>query len=59
MLFIRGMVNVPVVTTFVTELPDMVPKRLLAKTATLAGPPLAPPAMAKDVSMKSRPAPEL
>ena len=37
--FIRGMVKVPVPITFATGLPLMEPKKPLATTATLAGPP--------------------
>ncbi|GAI41859.1 unnamed protein product [marine sediment metagenome] len=39
------MVKDPVATTFETELPDMLPKRELAKTAVFAGPPLIFPAI--------------
>jgi hypothetical protein len=35
----RGIVNVPVVTTFATGEPDIVPMRRLLNTAVLAGPP--------------------
>ena len=38
-LFIRGIVNVPVVAVLATALPDREPMRPLLKTATLAGPP--------------------
>ena len=34
-----GMVKVPVDTVLATEEPEMVPKKPLASTATLAGPP--------------------
>ena len=37
--FIRGMVNVPVVTVLATEEPEMVPKNPEEMTATFAGPP--------------------
>ena len=39
MLFINGIVNVPVVTVLATELPEIVPKNADEMTATLAGPP--------------------
>jgi hypothetical protein len=39
MLFIKGMLKDPVPTTLATALPDIVPKRELAITATFAGPP--------------------
>ncbi len=59
MLFISGIVKVPVVTTFATELPDMVPKRPLAITATFAGPPILCPVAARARSMKNFPRPVL
>ena len=38
--FMRGMVKAPVVATFAWELPEILPIRADAITATLAGPPL-------------------
>ena len=38
--FIRGIVNVPVVTVFAIELPLMIPVNPEATTAAFAGPPL-------------------
>jgi len=58
-LFMRGIVNVPVPTTFATALPDIVPKKALDTTAILAGPPLNPPAKANEISLKNLSAPEV
>ena len=41
---ISGMVNVPVVTTFATALPERDPMKALATAAVFAGPPWLPPA---------------
>ena len=51
------MVKEPEPTVFETEEPETVPKRADDKTATFAGPPLAPPAMALHTSMKKCPMP--
>ena len=53
------MVKVPVDTVFATEEPEMVPKKPLASTATLAGPPTKRPAAARARSMKNLPRPVL
>jgi hypothetical protein len=37
--FMRGMVKLPVVTTFATGEPDIIPKMALLMTAVKAGPP--------------------
>ena len=55
--FIRGMVNVPVVTTLEAALPEMVPIRALEITAALAGPPRVRPVSAMAISMKNLPPP--
>jgi hypothetical protein len=52
MLFIIGIVKLPVPTTFAAELPDTVPKRELEIIATFAGPPRAQPMMALENCMK-------
>ncbi|MCZ7565040.1 MAG: hypothetical protein M5U08_15700 [Burkholderiales bacterium] len=39
MRFISGMVITPVLATFATALPEMLPNSPLATTAALAGPP--------------------
>ena len=46
------MVTEPVVTVLPTEEPDTMPHRAEEMTATLAGPPVAEPAMALARSMK-------
>ncbi len=48
----RGIVNVPVVTTLADVLPLTVPIKPLEITATLAGPPLDFPAIAAAKSLK-------
>ena len=55
--FIRGMVKVPVPTTFATALPEMEPNSPLATTATLAGPPRTWPTREQATSMKTCPPP--
>ena len=57
MRFMRGIVNVPVVVTLATELPEIVPITALDRTAALAGPPRVPPATAMARSRKNLPAP--
>src|SRR5665648_1304024 len=59
MLFINGMVKLPVVTTLATELPLIEPIKPLAITATLAGPPVVCPARAIAMSIKNLPIPVL
>ena len=56
-LFIRGMVNIPVVQTLATEEPEIVPMIPELTTATLAGPPADQPASAMDRSMMYLPSP--
>jgi hypothetical protein len=51
------MVNDPVVTVLATELPDIMPKKVLEATAALAGPPRVQPVKAKATSVKNCPAP--
>ena len=51
------MVNEPVVTVLATELPEIMPKKVLEATAALAGPPLVQPVNAKATSVKNWPAP--
>ena len=46
-------------TVFETELPETVPNIALVKTATLAGPPSKPPAIALQISIKNCPIPVL
>ncbi len=53
------MVKEPVVTTTATAAPLIMPKRPEATTATFAGPPLVPPAMALAKSLKNWPMPHL
>jgi hypothetical protein len=53
----RGIVKEPVVTVFATELPDIMPKKVLEATAAFAGPPLDQPVRAKATSVKNCPAP--
>ncbi len=55
--FINGIVMIPVVTTFDTAVPEMVPNRVLPKTATLAGPPRYLPIKAMARSVKKAPPP--
>ena len=52
------MVNAPVLTTFATQLPEIVPKKALAMTAILAGPPRLRPASAMAISWKILSAPD-
>src|SRR6056297_842615 len=56
--FISGIVNAPVVTTFATADPFIDPKSPLDTTATFAGPPLPPPAIAIAKSLKKAPIPD-
>ena len=49
--------KLPVPATLATELPETVPINPLESTATLAGPPLAQPAIAFARSMKNLPKP--
>ncbi len=56
--FIRGMVKVPVVTTFPTGEPEIIPISALETTAVLAGPPRNRPATEWARSMKNCPPPE-
>jgi len=51
------MVKEPVPTTLATELPVNVPIQPDEITATLAGPPAAPPATALAISIKNPPMP--
>ena len=51
------MVKDPTVTALPMELPETMPKRALAKTATLAGPPRALPAIEVARSIKNCPTP--
>ena len=55
--FIIGIVNVPVVTVFATEEPDIIPVIPDPKIAALAGPPLIFPTRAKAKSKKYFPPP--
>ena len=55
--FIRGIVNVPVVTTFATALPDSEPINALATAAVLAGPPRVLPATLFANAMRRAPPP--
>ena len=48
-----GIVKEPEPTVFETELPEMVPSRAEERTATFAGPPLAPPAIELHRLMKN------
>ena len=57
MRFIMGIVNVPVVITFATALPDTVPNMPLVTHATLAGPPALCPVRLMAKSMNSCPVP--
>lgn len=52
-LFMRGMVKAPVVATLAWALPEMLPIRAEATTATLAGPPRYLPARAREKSLKN------
>jgi len=51
-IFIRGMVMEPVAVTLATVLPETVPIMALEITATLAGPPVYPPATENASLMK-------
>jgi len=55
--FIIGIVKVPVAYTFAAALPDIEPNSADEIVATLAGPPLNPPARALPMSMITSPAP--
>ena len=57
MLFMRGMVNMPVVQTLATEDPEMDPMSPELITATFAGPPVEWPASAIAKSMINFPIP--
>ncbi len=57
MLFIRGIVKVPVVATLATALPLSEPVRAEEITATCAGPPRRRPAIARARSLNSAVAP--
>lgn len=52
-----GIVNVPVVTTLATALPDREPMNALATAAVLAGPPRVRPATRSARPMRSAPPP--
>src|SRR3989338_3726311 len=56
--FIMGMVSQPSTLTFATAEPEIVPNMLEDTTATLPGPPRAPPAIALAKFMKNWPAPD-
>ncbi len=56
---ISGMVNVPVVTTLATALPDSEPMNALATAAVLAGPPLVRPATRSASAIRSAPPPAM
>ncbi|MBA7564735.1 hypothetical protein ES708_06402 [subsurface metagenome] len=58
-LFIKGIVKLPVVTVLAVELPDTVPIIPLETTAAFAGPPLVYPVRAVAKSIKNLPAPVL
>ena len=58
-LFISGIVNVPVVTVFAIELPLIIPVNPEATIAALAGPPLYFPSIEKAKLIKYSPAPAL
>ena len=58
-LRIRGMVKVPVVTTFATALPDSDPMKALATAAVLAGPPRVRPATRSASPIRSPPPPAM
>ena len=55
--FMIGIVTLPLPTVLATELPEYIPSSALAMTATLAGPPMAWPAMEFARSMKKVPIP--
>jgi hypothetical protein len=57
MLFIIGMVKVPVPITLATALPEMVPKKALETVSALAGPPRVPPNIAVARSIRNFPPP--
>ena len=50
-----GIVTLPEPTVLATELPEYIPSRALEMTATLAGPPVAHPAIELAMSMKKVP----
>ena len=56
-LFMRGIVNMPVVQTFATDEPETVPIRPELTTATFAGPPVDQPARESERSMMNLPSP--
>ena len=58
-LRMTGMVNVPVVTTFAIDEPEIMPVMPEARIAALAGPPLNLPTRAKERARKYCPAPAL
>ena len=55
--FMSGIVNVPVVTTLATALPDNEPMKALATAAVLAGPPRVFPAIRLAMAMSNAPPP--
>ena len=55
--FIKGIVKVPVVTTFATALPDSDPMKALAIAAVFAGPPRVRPATLFASAISSAPPP--
>jgi hypothetical protein len=57
-LFIKGIVKAPVVATFATADPEIVPRNALATTDALAGPPRRCPVREIARSKKNFPAPE-
>src|SRR4030065_173773 len=56
--FIKGMVNAPVVATLAVGEPEIDPKKPLATTATLAGPPAVHPARDKAKRINHIPPPD-
>ena len=57
--FIKGIVNVPVVTTFAAGEPEIIPIRAEERIAVFAGPPRKRPAPAKAISTNHWPAPNV
>ena len=57
MRFISGMVNVPVVTVFDIELPEIIPVSIEDKTDALAGPPRNEPRSATATLINQLPPP--
>ena len=56
--FISGMLMVPVVRTFATAVPEIIPIRLDPTTDAFAGPPRLRPVAPVAMSINTRPAPE-